>query len=505
MKKSIFLIPALLGLAFTACDDTSDLGTMQVNNPPTVIAANGVATADLIGATLNLDNYANVNVPVMDVAMINSFPEGSTLSGTLQVASKEDFSDAVDVPYTSVAAEAPNSAAAALEGDLRFLTAEAEANLINNAFVKFYGNSPADNTLYFRYNTLIQNGTQYWIIKYKDAAGAESEWWPARMVTVTPINQRLNIAPSYNVFGPYIGNGTPEGGIVMEHDATKHEWDDPVFSAIIMVTEEQAAAGFKWQICPTGNTAQVWGPMEPEQMRGNIVEGGQPGVITEAGSYKIEVNMKTAAYTVNVASKTYYVPCTGNNNHFDRDCQQIITDGDYVNYYGLCYINGFWGLTNQPNFNDVNFFKGEGENTLARATGPLNDQNGCPQPDRVAGLYLLRVNLLAMTYTAERVASISMIGAFNEWKVDTEVNLKRSNTSGELWTVWTGEVTFTEENSGFLFRFNHEWDEPKGGKLGGSLDDLKLGGADLASPGPGTYDVRLDLSTMPWKVTFTKK
>ena len=43
MNKSILFMAGIIGLALTACDDKSDLGTMQVNQQPAVIAANGVA------------------------------------------------------------------------------------------------------------------------------------------------------------------------------------------------------------------------------------------------------------------------------------------------------------------------------------------------------------------------------------------------------------------------------------------------------------------------------
>ena len=64
--------------------------------------------------------------------------------------------------------------------------------------------------------------------------------------------------------------------------------------------------------------------------------------------------------------------------------------------------------------------------------------------------------------------------------------------------VWEGDVTL--KTGTMKFRANDAWDA----NLGGSLDDLKQNGSDIAVK-EGTYHVVLDLSSLPYKATLTAK
>ena len=65
--------------------------------------------------------------------------------------------------------------------------------------------------------------------------------------------------------------------------------------------------------------------------------------------------------------------------------------------------------------------------------------------------------------------------------------------------VWKGTVTFG--GGEFKFRANDGWDI----NLGGSISDLSQGGDNIASPGAGTYEVTLNLSSLPYSCTLVKK
>ena len=52
------------------------------------------------------------------------------------------------------------------------------------------------------------------------------------------------------------------------------------------------------------------------------------------------------------------------------------------------------------------------------------------------------------------------------------------------------------------FRANNQWTV----SLGGALDNLSpFNGDNLKCEETGTYDIRLDLSTLPWTATVVKK
>ncbi|MCM1377982.1 MAG: hypothetical protein NC097_01435 [Clostridium sp.] len=501
MKKSLILMTVALGVAFTACDDDSDLGIMQVNQPPVVVASNGVATADLLGGSLDLNNYQNVNIPIMDIAMNSNFPAAAVISGTLQIATDDKFEHPQEIQYTSAVVDGANAASEGVENPVRAMQAYVEGNLVEEAFVKLYGNAPAAKELYMRYNMFIQDGSQANILEYNG-----QQWWPSRKVNVTPVDLKLDVYPAYTIYGPQIGNGTVAEGIAMMHGSDKHIYDDPVFSGVITVTEEQATAGFTFNICPTEKPSIVYGVVngsDATAVSGRLVEGGDPLKIDKAGPYKIEVNMQTKVYTITLAYEQLWVPCTGNNSNFTRSCQTLTTK-DYINYSGFAYISGFWALTTTNNFRDVCFMNGEGEGTLAQVAKntSLNAANkvGIPQPGTSRGLYWIDANIVKLTYSATYIKDIFLSGTYNGWDTSKDVALTALPQNPTAFTIWEGDVTFSEPGA-FKFRMNDNWDI----NLGGSLSDLTTGGENIAVDEAGTYHVRLDVSKHPWTATVVKK
>ncbi len=52
----------------------------------------------------------------------------------------------------------------------------------------------------------------------------------------------------------------------------------------------------------------------------------------------------------------------------------------------------------------------------------------------------------------------------------------------------------------YKIRFNDNWDI----NYGGAADNFVFGGANIPSPGAGTYTVTVDFSSVPYSVTFVK-
>ncbi len=65
--------------------------------------------------------------------------------------------------------------------------------------------------------------------------------------------------------------------------------------------------------------------------------------------------------------------------------------------------------------------------------------------------------------------------------------------------IWKGTIEF--KGGEFKFRCNDDWDV----NLGGDMQNLTPGGANIASPGEGTYEVTLNLSQLPYSCTLEKK
>lgn len=503
---------AALALAFTGCkDDTSDLGIMQKNEAPTVVASDGVATAFLIGQTLDLNSYQNVNLPILDVAMNKDFPESATLAGTLQIANNEDFNNAIDIPYTAEAAAATQADDAVENATRKFKTA-VEGNAVENAFVELFGKDPAAKECYLRYNMFIQDGTQANILMYEG-----NEWWPSHTVTVTPVDLKLDIAREYTVFGPGIGNGTPAEGIQMMH-GEKHQYDDPVFKAVVEVPEDNVA-GFTISICPTDNPSKVYGVAEgydAAASSGRLAIGGTPIKFTQFGPYQIEVNMETLMYTITSAYTQLWIPCSGCNWNFQRSCQTILTS-DYVNYAGFAYIEGVWAFATQGNVQGANFVKTDVENTTdgnitkgtmqISADKRLNNDNGIAQPGKRRGLYWLDANIVKMTWTATYIQTLGVVGTVNNWgnenedkTVTPDIALKPVTKNPTAYSIWEGDVTFNEPGE-WKIRANNDW----GINIGGDPSNLTKDGGNLKVEKAGTYHIVLNVSAHPWTITVTKK
>ena len=87
-----------------------------------------------------------------------------------------------------------------------------------------------------------------------------------------------------------------------------------------------------------------------------------------------------------------------------------------------------------------------------------------------------------------------MIGDFNSWGSSVAM------TPSSDFLTWTGELTL-DAGQGWKFRANDGWDI----NLGGSLSNLVWNGDNISALGAGTYEVTLDLTTLPYTATAVKK
>lgn len=151
------------------------------------------------------------------------------------------------------------------------------------------------------------------------------------------------------------------------------------------------------------------------------------------------------------------------------------SDGNYLGYY---YLDGeFKFKPNADNWDGDWEYDGEGK---------IADNGGPNVPDPGAGYYRISVNLANMTYSLQKVESISMIGTVNgNWNNDTDLTY---NTSTGNWE-WTGHLDAGEVK----FRVNHDWAISWGGKSGNTdYDNLtENNGANLQVAEAGIYKVTL--------------
>ena len=514
----------LIGLALTSCSEDNSLGTMQKNEAPVVVAADGVALQSLYATTgnsINLQAYQETfNIPLVAIEVATSFPEGSTVTGEVEVADNIDFKNAATIALTSVEAAGTNEAAArAAGGETYSYTGIVNASAWNEAFVSFYGLNPSPNVNYLRYKLWLNNGKQNVILYNNDG----NEWFDTMEFTVTPFDAQLDVAAAYTLF---YSVGGETSSVDMYHNPDKHVYDDPTFNAYVDVPE---SGQLTWWVAPADMTDKTYGVLgddteAAEGELGLISEGAQKGSITTAGTYKIDVNMLDLTFEVKIAPPSLYV-MSYSGITFAQAAQ--LGTNDNVTYSGMAGLLQKWGLAGQAAYkptlyvNDANVDRTESNGTytggiMVETSGaPLNADSGIPYPGSSAGLYYITANLQNMTYTGYQCKTLGCVGSPNGWG-DDFASLKGSRTT--FYMEWTGEITVSEGDE-WKIRANSDWAVNFGGADGGNYTtdgtpfNLSMDGANLVAPAAGTYIVTVYLrraldengNLSPYYMTVTPK
>lgn len=472
MKKSAIFLLALASLGFTACDDTSDLGIEQKNPQEAIMETAGLSTQygkALVGDRLDLSEYVSVSVlnpdinhewkdePVdlYNVVEAKDLPEDATVYFRMEMDKNEDFSAPQEISLT------PEGTALGSELDL--------------AYQQIWGRTPEANAVWVRFAAYVLEGTQI------SRIGGTDTWYGKKQITIAPVDLLLPIENSY-VVKTFV-DGTALEPIAMDH-SSKHPYDDPEFSASIIVTPDQAKEGFSWEIESKSGKIYYGGS------NGNLTVTGEP-IYLEAGNYRLTVNMLDLTYSISLAYDRITTP--GATNGWDAAAQEWqLTTTDYNNYYGFVWVAGEFKFATGSW--DVNWGMGEKAGTLALG-GANIDLGG-------TGLYYITLSLGNQTYTATKIEAVGMVGGFNGWNEKESLKL---DVTDDGKTIKVAEAVFPKEGTNgelnWKFCFNNGWDI----NLGGSMEDLVPGGGDLTAPGIGKYEVTLNIATLPYSCTMTKK
>lgn len=470
MKKIAFLFSALLALGFTACDDSSDLGKMQTNPQEAVMSAGGITVDfgdNLKGSALDLNSYiVDDNIKVISLADAPDLPEGADVSFEMQLASKEDYSDASTF-------EVENGSVKASDWDAWFRST--------------LGKSPAPKDNYVRFAAYITQGSVV------SRVGGPDTWFAAKKLTVTPVPLEIKIEEAYYWIGT--GNGWQLDTTFPFKHSDVNVYDDPVFTVAIEVSEEQAAEGYWWKVVPkSGIENQDWEVCVGPALNGDTSLSGmlvdkdaQAGVINEAGSYIVTINMMDMTYSID---KMTYLYTPGNSNGWSHDAsQRLAFDAESGVFTGFAYLDGEFKFTSAPNWEDGTNYGSTGtDGTLSTDPGAGNLNAG------PAGLYYCEVNVDALTYKLTPVTTWGLIGDFNGWASSVAM------TPSADFLTWEGEVDL-EAGKDWKFRANDGWDI----NLGGELTKLVMGGGNLTVTTSGKYHITLNLGAIPYTASAVKK
>lgn len=477
MKKLGIFCAALLALGFASCDDKSDLGIAQTNPQETVMSANGVTVdfgSAIAGNTLDLNQYLDYNenkpgtpVPVIKLVEAKDLPEGANVSFVMQLSADENFSNPTNLNVV-------NGCVDPAEWD--------------GWFRSTLGKSPAAKDNFVRFAAYISTDGQL------SRVGTEETWFAFKKLSVTPIPLDITIEDSYYLIGT-INGWALDNSNQFKHNDAQSVYDDPNFTITVEITEEQAAEGWWWKIASASAVAESnWDKVLGTDIDGNpALEGklvdtaAQAGCIKEAGTFMMTINLMDMTYSF---KKLSYLYTPGDANGWSQDTSQKLSyDAASGLYKGLAVLspNGF-KFSNQNNWDGTNYGDAGAEGVLSTDGGAGN----LSVPE--LGLYYCEVDVENLTYKAVQVTTWGMIGDFNSWGGDEVL------TASADFLKWTGTLTLAD-GQGWKFRANAGWDI----NLGGALGNLTFGGDNIMTLGAGTYDVTLDLSTLPYTATAVKK
>lgn len=485
MKKlGIFLMSALV-LGFTSCDNYEFENPTPQNNPQEEMLLIESVTeavthgADLTGETLDLNAFkeSEVGINVLKIGEVKNLPAGQEFDVVMQIALTEDFAKAENL---KVNVDTKGNA---------FVDADEWADI----HVKKFSKSPKAKDTYARFIVSLVKGNQ------KVRIGDEKTFFAAKKVTVTPYPSELVIEQNYYILGT-LNNWSVAEAIKLDHEGDPY--DNPVFTIKVDINPDQATSGWWWKIVPqstfeTGNWVDAKNASYGVEVNGDESLEGilfartdtqdcGAGCIKEAGQWLLTLNFEEGTYAFTSAVDYLYTP--GDANGWNQANSQRLFTTDYANYCGFAVLspNGF-KFSTAPDWDHTNFGAGEAEGTLS------NDGGAGNLSVAEKGTYFCNVNISALTYNVAKVNTIGVVGNATPGGWDASTAL--SSRDGLL---WEGKIKFGEGE--YKFRANDAWDI----NLGGDVNNLLPGGANIPTPGVGEYYIVLDLSRLPYTVVYDK-
>ena len=380
----------------------------------------------------------------------------------------------IEAPTSSNAAYTPTYK---INFDGQSFDIDAEGNMatadLANYIVEKYGKRPKERDIDATLDAWVSNGST--AIKM-----ATSEKFQVKAVPVAPV-----IEEGYYLVGDMFTTKAHDGWTKEAAKAFNHSdkdvYEDPVFT----VSFETTKADQYWKIIPKKNieSGDIWaaGVVGPkvdgdDSMTGALTNGeAKAGKIAKAGKYKLTINMMDYSYTIEEVNYDPFIYFIGSTDGWSSSDQKLALVDDAKGVYtGYVYIADPNGAGLQFKFQRV---AGSWDNEINAGAfvnfgGAATNEGGNFGVNAGEGVYYFDVNLSEGTITATKVETMGIIGGFNSWGGDAVMT----------WNV--KEYCFEATNvgvtaDGWKFRINGGWDI----NLGGSLDNLTAGGANLSVAG----------------------
>lgn len=474
-----YMLMAALALGICSCNDTIEEAIPQHFDQEAAVTVDDIVLNKTLPEAISLKEIADQGdtINLFKIEEVKNLPANSTVDFVLQFSNSEDFSK-----YGSLDVTVKDGMAFVLASEWQ------------NQYLNVVGRSPKAKDINIRYEAyMVKNGTS--VVRM----GGPETYVGLSKVNVTPYPSELVIEDNYYLLGTVNGWSVAEA-IKFSH--TGDPYDNPVFTIKVDISPEQATAGWWWKIVPE-STYKTGDWVEADNASFGVAENGSEasegllvartkdtdcgaGCLKLGGQLLLTINMEEGTYAFSSAVDYLYTP--GQANGWSQTASQLLYTDNYADYNGYAFLDeGGFKFTNAPDWEHINYGKGDADGALSTSGG-----NICPPS---TGLYWCSVNTAALTYSLYEISTIGVIGDATPGGWDVSSPLTATDA---MKLVWEGDVTL--KTGTMKFRANDAWDA----NLGGSLDDLKQNGSDIAVK-EGTYHVVLDLSSLPYKATLTAK
>lgn len=474
MKKLSIILLAALALTATSCQDESTKATPAVNPQLPMLTVEDIAVTAAAPTSVDLTAYDEAD-QVLTMAVVDSLknlPADYEMKFVATLGREESFDHAADVVLTQT------------EENTLVVTADD----FEGAYIQALGKSAKPKVVYYRIAAYAVNGDAEVRIGNPDYYLCEGS------LVVTPYDLGLVIEDGYGLLGTI--NGWSVADALPMHNSGVSGYDDPVFKIVVNISVADADGGWWWKVVPN-STIEVgdwvdapdasYGPAVngDDSLEGNLVprtaeSDSQAGCIKTPGIYEFTIDMENQSFEFVRLYDVLYV--VGDPSWLHSSAPIIVGNVDGTQFKGFAQLSGWYKFTSEANWNGINYGAGATAGTLSTNASAGNLQV------TTKGMYFCNVDTENLTYSSTLITSCGLIGDFNSWGAQEPM----TTLDGGL--TWTGTLTVTD-GQGWKIRFNDNWDI----NLGGDLNNLTVGGANIVVPA-GTYNVTLDLNTVPYKI-----
>lgn len=474
MKKLSFILLAALGLFTASCQDETTSAKPTVNPQLPLMTAADLQVTAAYAQNIDLTAANDNNTPVVfgTVTALQNVPEDYTLEFTGTLSRDEEYTRTANFPLSVV------------DGQL-----VATADDLEGAYVAAMGKSAKPKTVYFRVAASAVNGDATVRIGDPDYYVLQGS------TTVTPFDLGIVIENGYGLLGTI--NGWSVANAIPMSNGGQSGYDQPIFKLVVSISPEEAEGGWWWKVVPqstidAGNWLDVanasFGPATngDDALEGNLVprtdtQDSQAGCVKVPGIYEFTIDMENQSYEFVPMYDFLYV--VGDPSWSFKGCPRLVASVGGTTFKGFANLGTSFKFTDAPNWNGTAYGAGAEEGTLSTAASAKNIK-------ATKGFYFVTADTEKLTYTTATITSCGLIGDFNGW------GSQEALTTNDGGLTWTGTLSVTE-GQGWKVRFNDDW----GINLGGDLNNLTVDGANIVVPA-GTYQVKLDLSTLPYTLTL---